>query len=129
IIVQEIETKLGKNGYPTLLYDYPKEISSLAKLSDDGKTAKRAEFYLDGIEIGGFCEELSDWKEQEKRFQEHGEKRNKSRMIRHSVDKGFIKALQYGLPDCTGVGIGFERLAMIFCNLTSIDKLKLVSID
>ena len=49
-------------------------------------------------------------------------------MIDYKVDSGFIKALQYGLPDCTGAGIGFERLAMIFANVDSIDKLKLINI-
>lgn len=127
MIAQEIEPNLGKNGYPTLLYDYPSEMSSLAKLSKDGNTARRIEFYIDGVEIGGCCEELNDWKEQEKRFTEHVEKRKQAGLIDHSVDKGFIEALQYGLPDCTGAGIGFDRLAMIFADTDSIDALQLIT--
>ena len=50
-------------------------------------------------------------------------------MINHTIDKDFIKALKYGLPVCTGAGIGFERLAMIFANTDSIDKLKLINIS
>jgi len=49
-------------------------------------------------------------------------------MIHHAVDNGFIEALKYGLPKCTGAGIGFERLAMIFANLDSIDQLQLINI-
>lgn len=128
IIAQEIEPNLGKNGYPTLLYDYPTEMSSLAKLNKDGKTARRAEFYINGIEIGGCCEELNDWREQETRYKKQVTKRKKMNLINHKIDKGFIEALQYGLPDCAGAGIGFDRLAMIFADVNSIDQLKLINI-
>src|SRR3989339_810428 len=120
ILATEIEPKLGVNGYPTLLYDYPKQMASLAKLNNDGLTAQRCEFYIDGLEVGGFCTELNDYKEQEKRFF--------SQMVSHSIDKGFIEALKYGLPNCTGAGIGFERLVMTLTNVKSIDKLKLINI-
>ena len=79
ILAQEIETKLGKNGYPTLLYDYPSEMASLAKLNKDRLTAKRVEFYINGIEIGGCCEELNDWKEQDLRFKMEALRRKKAR--------------------------------------------------
>ena len=128
IISQEVEPKLGENGYLTLLYDYPVEVASLAKLNKDQRTAKRVEFYINGIEIGGCCEELNNWVEQKMRFENQIKKRKRVSMIDYKVDSGFIKALQYGLPDCTGAGIGFERLAMIFANVDSIDKLKLINI-
>lgn len=128
IIATEIEPKLGINGRATLLYDYPHQMASLAKLSKDGKTAERCEFYINGLEIGGFCTELNDYKEQEKRFVSESLKRKKNKMINHSIDKGFIEALKYGLPDCTGAGIGFERLAIIFTNTNSVDELKLINI-
>ncbi len=128
ILATEVEPRLGKSGYPTLLFDYPKQLASMAKLSKDGKTAERCEFYINGLEIGGFCTELNDVKEQEKRFISETLKRKKNKMLNHTIDKGFIETLQYGLPDCTGAGIGFERLVMIFANLTSIDQLKLINI-
>ena len=128
ILAAEVEPKLGKNGRPTLLFDYPRQLASLAKLSKDKKTAERCEFYIDGLEVGGFCTELNDFKEQEKRFLSEALKRKKNKMISHTIDKGFIEALKYGLPDCTGVGIGFERLVMVFANVDSIDKLKLINI-
>ena len=129
ILATEIEPKLGKNGYPTLLFDYPKQMASLAKLNEDGKTAQRCEFYINGLEIGGFCTELNDYNEQQKRFISEAKKRKKNKLINHTIDKGFIEALKYGLPFCTGAGIGFERLAMIFANVDSIDKLKLINIS
>lgn len=128
IYVQEIESNLGVNGYPTLIYDYPKEFAALAKHNLDGKTAQRFEFYINGIELGDCYSELTDWKEQQKRFVQEAYKRKKQDKISHPIDKGFIEALKYGLVDCSGIAIGIERLAMIFAGVDSIDKLKLINI-
>lgn len=122
IYSQEIEPNLGVNGYPTLIYDYPKEFAALAKLNLDGRTTQRFEFYINGIELGDCYSELTDWKEQELRFK-------KEKKVVHPIDKGYIEALKYGLRDCSGIAIGFERLAMIFANVKSIDKLKLINIS
>ncbi|MDO9028298.1 MAG: amino acid--tRNA ligase-related protein [Candidatus Roizmanbacteria bacterium] len=122
IYVQEIEPNLGKNGYPTLIYDYPKEFAALAKLNIDGKTTQRFEFYINGIELGDCYTELTDWREQELRFK-------KESGVIHPIDKGYIEALKYGLQDCSGIAIGLERLAMIFANVDSIEKLKLINIS
>lgn len=121
IYSQEIEPNLGVNGCPTLIYDYPKEFAALAKLNKDGRTTQRFEFYIEGIELGDCYTELTDWKEQELRFK-------KEKKIIHPIDKGYIEALKYGLQDCSGIAIGFERLALIFANATSIDQLKLINI-
>lgn len=129
IYVQEVEPYLGKNGYPSLIYDYPKELAALAKLNPDGKTAQRFEFYINGIELGDCYTELTDWKEQEIRFEKENEKRKKTNKINHPIDKGFIEALKYGLPDCAGIAIGVDRLSMVFLNETSINNLKLINID
>ncbi len=129
IYVAEIEPHLGRHGYPTLIYDYPKEFAALAKLNADGKTAQRFEFYINGIELGDCYTELTDYKEQAKRFKEEVLKRETTKKNRHSIDKGFIEALKYGLPDCAGIAIGFERLAMIFAGADAIEKLKLIRIE
>jgi len=128
IYVSEIEPHLGKNGYPTLIYDYPKEFAALAKLNPDGKTAQRFEFYINGIELGDCYTELADWKEQEERFLKEDKQRKKLGKINHPIDKGFIQALKYGLPSCAGIAIGVERLAMVFLGFDSIDKLKAIDI-
>jgi len=129
IYVQEVEPQLGIRNRPTLIYDYPKKLAALAKLNKDGRTAQRFEFYIQGIELGDCYSELTDWREQAARFKTEAEKRRKNGKINHPIDWGFIKVLKHGLPDCAGVAIGFERLAMIFTNLTSIQDLKLVSIE
>lgn len=128
IYTQEIEPNLGVNGYPTLVYDYPKEFAALAKHNLDGKTSQRFEFYINGIELGDCYSELTDWKEQEIRFKKENSLRKINKKIKHPVDKGFIEALKYGLKLCSGIAIGVERLAMIFAQVNSIDKLKLINI-
>lgn len=122
IYSQEVEPNLGKNGYPTLIYDYPKEFAALAKLNKDGKTTQRFELYIYGIELGDCYTELTDWREQETRF-------NKETGINHPIDKGYIEALKYGLPDCSGIAIGLERLGIIFADLASIKDLKLITVE
>jgi elongation factor P--beta-lysine ligase len=129
IYSQEIEPHLGKNGYPTLIYDYPKEFAATAKLNLDGKTSQRFEFYINGIELGDCYTELTDWKEQKKRFAIEEKKRIRDKKINHPVDNGFIKALKYGLPPCAGIAIGVERLTMVMLGLTSIEDLKLINYE
>lgn len=128
IYAQEVEPKLGINGYPTLLYDYPKEFAALAKLNPDKKTAQRFEFYIHGVELGDCYTELTDWKEQDGRFKNEDLSRRKSKSVDHPIDKGFIDALKHGLVDCAGIAVGFDRFAMIFANATSIHELKLIDI-
>lgn len=129
IYSQEIEPYLGKNGYPTLIYDYPKEFAALAKLNSDGKTAQRFEFYIDGVELGDCYTELTDWQEQEKRFKTEQQQRINDKKIIHPVDNGFIEALKYGLKPCAGIAIGFERLAIVMLGLSSISELKLIQYE
>ncbi len=128
IYAQEVEPHLGVNGFPTLIYDYPKEFAALAKLNPDSKTAQRFEFYIAGVELGDCYTELTNWKEQSARFKKEEKKRKDSQKIIHPIDKEYIKILQYGLPSCAGIAIGFDRLAMIFANATSIHDLRLINI-
>jgi len=125
---KEIEPQLG-NYYPTLIYDFPKEFAALAELNLDGKTAQRFEFYIAGIELGDCYTELRDWQQQEERFIIENQERKKLGMINHPIDKDFIKALKYGLPFCSGIAIGVERLAMIFAQVSSFKDLKLIEIN
>ncbi len=129
IYVSEVEPNLGKNGYPTLIYDYPKELAALAKLNPDKRTAQRFEFYINGVELGDCYTELGDWREQLTRFEQEIKKRKKMKKIDHPIDKGFIEALKYELPFCSGVAIGLERLMMVLLGLSSINDLKLIQIE
>ena len=129
IIAQEIEPNLGKNGYPTMVYDFPPKMASLAKLSPDKKIAERMEFYIDGKEIGGCCTEADNWREYKSRIARHMKKRKEMGSINHKVDNEFVEAIKDGFPPCTGAGIGVDRLAMIFANAKSIGELKLIEVS
>lgn len=129
IYSQEIEPHLGMNGYPTLLYDYPKEFAALAQLNKDRKTAQRFEFYISGVELGDCYTELTDPSEQEFRFKEEVKKRQEKGLINHPVDWGFVDALKKGLPPCAGIAIGFDRLQMVFVGADSVQDIKLITIE
>lgn len=129
IYTQEIEPHLGMAGRPTIIYDYPSQMAALAKLNKDNKTSQRFEFYITGIELGDCYTELSDWQEQEKRFIKSAKKRQETHKISHPIDSDFIEALKKGLPLCSGIAIGVDRLAMIFANVKDIKKLRLINIQ
>ncbi len=128
IYAQEIEPNLGVSGAPTIIYDYPKEMAALAKLNPDGLTAQRFEFYIAGIELGDGYTELTDWKEQKRRFLKEEKERKKTKRINHKIDWQFIEVLKKGLPECAGIAIGFDRLAMIFADCQDIKNLRLINI-
>jgi len=129
IYTQEIEPNLGQRGRPTIIYDYPKEMAALAKLNSDGKTCQRFEFYIAGVELGDCYTELTDWKKHKERFKKEFLLSKKSGKIKHKIDWGFVKKLQkLGLPECSGIAIGVDRLAMLFANVSEISKLRLINI-
>ncbi|MEI7652755.1 MAG: amino acid--tRNA ligase-related protein [bacterium] len=129
VYATEVEPHLGSHGYPTLLYDYPVEFAALSKPNADGKTSQRFEFYIAGTELGNCYSELADWKLQEKRLADEAALRAASHRISHPSDTGFVDALKKGLPDCAGIAIGVERLAMIFTDTKSITDLKLMTVS
>lgn len=121
IFLNEVEPHLGTHGKPTIIYDYPQPMASLARLKkDDSRLAERFEFYIAGLELGDCYNELLDASEQEKRFQIEMKIRMCKKKTKVVADKDFIKALQLGLPACAGIAIGIDRLAMLFTNSRSI---------
>lgn len=130
IYTQEVEPHLGMNGCPTVIYDYPKEFAALAKLNKDKKTAQRFEFYIAGIELGDCYSELIEEKELIERFKIEDQKRKEQDRIIHPVDNGLLHAIKYkSFETCSGIAIGFDRLAMIFTNAASIQQLKLINVE
>jgi lysyl-tRNA synthetase class 2 len=106
---------------PTFVINPPKEISPLAKASrDNPDEAERFELVIAGMEIANAFSELTDPKEQKKRFLQQAQEREKGDEESHVLDNDYVQALEYGLPPTGGDGIGIDRLVMIFTDRHSI---------
>ena len=90
------------------IYDYPKEQSALAKI--DGPIAHRFELYINGIEIANGYEEIQSADEYRDRFNNELYKRKMIEKKKLLVDEEFLRDIKAGLPHCSGVAIGIERL-------------------
>ncbi len=107
----------------TVVHDFPADQAALAKLSDDGQHAKRFEVFLQGVELANGYQELTDPIEQKKRFEQEAASRQAIGRSVPSLDDRLIAALSAGLPDCSGVAIGVDRLMMVILGLDSLDEL------
>lgn len=106
---------------PTFVIDYPKVISPLAKSKpNDEFFVERFELYVAGREIANAYSELNDPIEQENRFKEQQQQKQDGVYETIEMDKDFLEALKVGMPPTGGLGIGIDRIVMIFLNKTSI---------
>ena len=106
-----VEAKLIQ---PTIIYDYPVEISPLSKNKpDDPAFVERFEIYAAGMEIGNAYTELNDPQEQRRRFEMQLGMRERGDEEAHQMDEDYVRALSYGMPPTGGEGIGIDRLTMI----------------
>ena len=106
---------------PTIIYDYPTEVSPLSKQKpDDPDHVERFEFFCGGFELGNAFSELNDPVEQHKRFAQQLEDRAKGDDEAHQMDEDYVRALAYGLPPTAGEGIGIDRLVMLLTGSKSI---------
>jgi len=104
---------------PTILYDFPTDISPLAKCRPDDPTlVERFEVFVGGMELGNAFSELNDPEEQERRFREQVARGGEE--VPREVDLDYIRALSFGLPPAAGMGIGIDRLTMLFTDSHSI---------
>lgn len=120
IFLNEIEPKLGFSK-PTILYDFPSSMAALAKKkANDPRFAERFEFYIAGLELGDAYSELTDWREQERRFERELCELRRLGKTTYEYDHDFIDALKIGLPTCSGIAVGVDRLVMLFANVINI---------
>jgi len=106
---------------PTIIYDYPRDISPLAKsLPDDINTVERFEAFVGGMELCNAFTELNDPLDQELRFQEMGRDYAEDDQERHPMDEDYLRAMRYGMPPNGGFGMGVDRLTMLLADKESI---------
>jgi lysyl-tRNA synthetase class 2 len=106
---------------PTIIYDYPTEVSPLSKAKpDDPAHVERFEFFAGGFELGNAFSELNDPVEQHKRFAQQLAERARGDEEAHQMDEDYVRALAYGLPPTAGEGLGVDRLVMLLTGSKSI---------
>jgi lysyl-tRNA synthetase, class II len=106
---------------PTFLYDYPRDISPLAKSKPgDPQTVERFEAFVGGMELCNAFTELNDPLDQEARMLEMGRDYDAADDERHPMDEDYLQALSYGMPPTGGFGMGIDRLTMLLTDNHSI---------
>ena len=106
---------------PPFIYNYPIEISPLSRsLDEDNSVAERFELFVNGKELGNSFSELNDPEEQAARFESQVKEKDAGDEEAMHFDRDYIEALEYGLAPCAGVGIGIDRLVMLFTGQESI---------
>lgn len=116
----EIEPKLGLDR-PVFLYDYPAEAGALARLKkEDPRIAERFELYIAGLELCNAFSELTDAKEQRRRFELELNLRGKAGRRIYPLPENFLSVLDQ-MPEACGNALGVDRLTMLFCDTKRID--------
>jgi lysyl-tRNA synthetase class 2 len=101
---------------PTILYDYPVELSPFARATDDDPTmVERFEYFVGGMELGNAFSEINDSDEQAERFAQQADE-----VGGEQGDPDYVEALAYGMPPAGGLGLGIDRLAMVLTGRDAI---------
>ncbi|HLD21157.1 MAG TPA: lysine--tRNA ligase [Patescibacteria group bacterium] len=108
---------------PTIIYDYPVEVSPLAKkCASDPRFVERFEAFALGSEIGNNYSELNDPVDLEKRFLEEKDREKAGFDEAHQTDYGYLEAIKHGMPPACGLGIGVDRMVMLLTGSANIKE-------
>ncbi len=122
LLTHAIEPDLGR-GRLTFLYDYPPSQASLARIRrQETPVGERFEAYLEGVELANGFHELGDAAEQRARFEADLDAREAAGLPAVPIDEALLEALAAGLPACSGVALGFDRLLMLAAGAQSLDE-------
>jgi len=124
LLTQSVLPAFKRDSF-TFLYDYPAAQCALAKIeASPGQTAvaKRFELFFGEVELANGFFELTDAGEQSSRFQQENLRRIEAGKKAGPIDENLIAALEYGLPGCSGVALGLDRLLMVSTGITSIER-------
>ncbi len=121
-LVDKVEPALPRDR-PVVLCDYPIAAAALSRpCPDDRRMAQRWELYLHGIEIANAYSELTDPVEQRRRFVQCAESRRDAGHEIYPLDEAFLAALAQGLPSCSGIALGVDRLVMLLAGAADIGE-------
>lgn len=120
IFLNEVEPRLGR-GKPTMLYEFPAAVAALSKKKPgDPRFCERFELYIAGLELGDAYGELTDPVEIKERFDEQMKEIKRLGKTSYEYDHDFIEALKVGLPECSGIAVGVDRIIMLLSDVTDI---------
>ena len=126
-----VEPHLGR-GRPTFVFDYPADQAALARLRQESNgtwVADRFEAYVEGVELANGYRELTDAGEQRERFERDLHERRRLGLEEVPLDDRLVAALKEGLPDCSGVSIGVDRLVMLAAGTDRLSDVMAFPID
>jgi len=122
-----IEPRLAAMNMPLFIYDFPASQAQLAKIKkvrDGTQVADRFELYINGIELANGYNELLDSDELRQRFEHDNQQRQQQGKTQMPMDQNLLAAMQSGLPPCTGVALGLDRLMMLASNKQEISAIQ-----
>jgi len=127
-----IEPRLAAMKLPLFIYDFPASQAQLAKIKKDSvgnKVADRFELYIDGVELANGYKELLDADELRQRFESDNQQRQQQNKPEIPLDENLLAAMQSGLPECSGVALGLDRLIMLVLDKQAINQVQSFSFE